>query len=197
MIYIFGDSHGEFSFKNLDLPHINCKEYGITMNRIGRDNRIINFDNNYNNYQNIFVLVYGEIDCRNHIKKQINYGRKTEEVCHTLVSKYFETIKNNIIKYKIIIITAVIPATNEEKYNTNNNDFPFLGSNIERKIYREKINEYIKLFCNQNNFIYFDPYDKYIDTDGLLNYELSDKNVHIGDSKFILENFKSLISSFV
>lgn len=44
MIYIYGDSHANFSFKNLKLHHNNLHSNGTTMFRIGRDNIIINFN---------------------------------------------------------------------------------------------------------------------------------------------------------
>lgn len=44
MIYLFGDSHASYSFKNLPLDHIDKHHASITMFRVGRDNEIINFN---------------------------------------------------------------------------------------------------------------------------------------------------------
>ena len=57
MIYIYGDSHGTFSFKNLKLNHKNCICNSITMFRIGRDNIIINFDKNIKMSENDIIDV--------------------------------------------------------------------------------------------------------------------------------------------
>ena len=73
-IFIYGDSHAYFNFKNT--PYKNFYEVGITMYRIGRDNTIINFDPSMHTKNSIIVLNYGEIDCRNHIKKQIENGKR-------------------------------------------------------------------------------------------------------------------------
>ena len=51
------------------MPHMQLYQLSITMFRIGRDNTIINFSDNYNNPDNIFILFYGEIDCICHIGK--------------------------------------------------------------------------------------------------------------------------------
>ena len=43
MIYIYGDSHGDFSFAGTKLNVTNKSHHSITMHRIARDNVIINF----------------------------------------------------------------------------------------------------------------------------------------------------------
>ena len=55
MIYLYGDSHSNFSFINLNLPHTNNYSTSITMFRIGRDNKIINFS--CGNYLKNFSLL--------------------------------------------------------------------------------------------------------------------------------------------
>ena len=51
MIYIFGDSHAESNFNGLKTTNNIFSTHSITMHRIGRDGIIINFDENYNDYQ--------------------------------------------------------------------------------------------------------------------------------------------------
>ena len=85
MLYIYGDSHAYFSFNNLKLRHMQLFQYSVTMHRITRDNTIINFHNSHLGYQNIFCLVYGEIDVRCHIGKQCNLGRDELDICKTLI----------------------------------------------------------------------------------------------------------------
>jgi hypothetical protein len=50
-------------------------------------------------------------------------------------------------------------------------------------------NEKIKEKCIENNYIFFDVYDKYTDENGFLRKDLSDGNVHIRDGVHI-SNFK-------
>jgi hypothetical protein len=92
MIYIYGDSHGMFSFKKLNIPHRNYSEISVTMHRIGRDNQIINFNNIEHNNESIICLVYGEVDCRCHIQRQIDIGRSEDDVIYELVNKKEENI---------------------------------------------------------------------------------------------------------
>ena len=56
MIYIYGDSHAEFNFKRLKLPHINFRQANITMFRVGRDNEIINFNSAVHNKESIICI---------------------------------------------------------------------------------------------------------------------------------------------
>lgn len=136
MIYIFGDSHANANMYDFDLPHTYLHQVAITMHRIGRDNNIINFDESYNREGNTFILFYGEIDCRCHIHKQLQQGRKLEDIVEELVSNYFKTISNNITKYKQIIIGSVTPPVcklfHESKFGVITHEFPILGSNEER-----------------------------------------------------------------
>lgn len=196
MIFIYGDSHANTNFKNLNLPFVNKFEKSITMFRIGRDNIIINFNNQEHNEDSILCFNYGEVDCRCHIQRQINLGKNENDIIYELVDKYFNTINNNINKYSKIIIVAIIPPTKqmayESLYGQITHEFPFVGSDEERVSYTIKMNNLLKEYCNKYNFIYFDPFDYYKSYNGLLNFELSDNNIHLGDNSFFLEKFIEL-----
>ena len=59
MIYLYGDSHAYFSFKQLSIPNQNYYQDSITMFRIGRDGVIINFKRNMMRSGDTIVLSYG------------------------------------------------------------------------------------------------------------------------------------------
>lgn len=197
MIYIFGDSHGRFNFNNLDISHINSSVNSITMFRIGRDNVIINFNPTFNNSENIFILDYGEVDCRCHIARQLDIGHKLDDVCNSLVNNYINTIKNNIIKYKKIIICSVVPPIQrhiyEDVYGPVTHEFPFIGTDEERVNNTKLINSLLKSKCLEMGYIFFDFYDEYAKDDGTLRVELSDNVCHIKENTHILEKIKSII----
>jgi hypothetical protein len=197
MIYIYGDSHGDFSFKNLVLPNINKSQHSITMFRISRDNLIINFDNNEHDNNSIICLSYGEIDCRFHVLNQVKLGNDEDIVINNLVHNYFETIKNNIKIYKKIVVVGVIPPTSENDYCCRDPTHPFMGSDDDRIRVNKKINNLLKEYCNNLGFCYFNPYIYYTRDNGLFKHELSDTTVHLGDNTYFLEKFIELYNSII
>ena len=195
MIFILGDSHARYNFANLSIPNLNLSENSITMHRIGRDNTIINFNSDYNSPDNIFILCYGEVDCRCHIARQIELGRNKYEICKSLVENYFNTIKNNIISYKSIIIVSVTPPTSK-KLLTLPDDFPFplLGDDEERVDNTKIINSLLEEYCKIYGYTFLNIYNFYADYDGTLCFKYSDTVVHIQDNKYILETLSEIIN---
>ena len=199
---IYGDSHALLSFRNLQLDHRNLFQFSKTMFRIGRDNHIINFKLNHLSRERVFCLAYGEVDVRGHIGKQVHYGRHHENVCKDLVNTYLLTIKNNITEYKAIVIMAISPPTASKDHeqcnihnDTNGGPIPFIGTDSDRVIYRNRMNELLEEGCLRLGYIFFNPYDIYTREDGTLKYELSDKCIHVGQNTHILNEFQKLIGS--
>jgi lipopolysaccharide biosynthesis glycosyltransferase len=199
---IYGDSHALLSFKNLQIDHRNLFQFSKTMFRIGRDNTIINFKPDHISKDRIFCLAYGEVDVRGHIGKQVHYGRHHETVCKELVDSYFLTIQRNITQFKAIVIVAISPPTalkDHEQCNIHSEvtggPIPFVGTDSDRVIYRNRMNELLKEGCSKLGYIFFNPYGLYTREDGTLRYELSDKCIHIGENTDILIEFQKLISS--
>ena len=196
MIFIYGDSHANRNFRNLNLPFIDKHQNSITMFRIGRDNIIINFNNNEHDENSILCFNYGEVDCRCHIKRQINLGKNVDDITRDLVDKYFITINNNVNKYKKMIIIAIVPTTKqlelESIHGPIRHEFPFVGSDEERVSYTIKMNNLLREYCDKYDYIYFDPYKFYSDESGCLKFELSDTCGHIKINTHFLEQFNVL-----
>ena len=196
MIILYGDSHAHYSFKNLDIKHIDKHQNSITMFRIGRDNTIINHHMSHD-INNIYCLSYGEIDCRCYIHKQIMVGGNEVDIICDLIKKYFITIKNNIAIYKKIVIVGIIPPTKQDDYEKIHgritHEFPFIGTDDDRVRYTFKMNKKIEEYCNIYKYQYFNPYEFYTNENGYLKYELSDNCVHIGNNAHFIEEFKSMI----
>ena len=200
MIYLYGDSHAYFSFKQLSIPNQNYYQASITMFRIGRDGVIIHFKRNMMRSGDTIVLSYGEVDCRCHIQKQIDLGRQEDEVINDLVAKYIQTIKNNTVGLNVqIILVGVIPPTKrneyEELHGPITHEFPFVGIDEDRIRYTNKINRLLEKEANLNHYFYFNPYSYYTRQDGTFKFELSDQNVHLGDNSYFLQKFTEFYAS--
>lgn len=183
------------------MPHRNCHQPAITMFRIGRDNKIINFNNRDHDTNSILCFTYGEVDCRCHIKRQILLNNPEDEIVEELAKKYIEAIYSNVMLHKKVIIVAIVPPTcrsfYEKVHGELKSEFPFVGTDEERVRFTNKLNLELKRYCEKYNYIYFNPYEQYTDEDGTLKYELSDTSVHIGNNNIFLERFLELLKTFV
>ena len=201
MIYIYGDSHSDHSFRNLQHKHKNLNASSVTMFRIGRDNIIVNFDKNMIKKNDTIVLSYGEVDCRCHVKRQMNLGREEDTIIRELVYNYFRTINNNV-KYKgvNVIIVGVIAPTKRNDYESLHgpitHQFPFVGTDEERVRFTAKVNKLFEELSIQYGYHYFNPYTEYYTRpDGTFKFELSDNNVHLRDNRIFLEKFNELYAN--
>jgi len=198
MLFLYGDSHAR-SFRKLTVEHKDYHQPSVTMFRIGRDNTIVNFDNTRHNENSILCMIYGEVDCRCHIQRQINLGRNEDDIIYELVDKYVQTIRNNATVYKHIILVGVIPTTNQHKleniHGPITHEFPFVGSDDDRVRFTKKVNTLLESMCTKYGYIYFNPYSYYTTEEGTLNFELSDTCGHLANNTVFLEKFMELYNT--
>jgi hypothetical protein len=197
MLLIYGDSHAEASFRNLRLEHKNLYSYGVTMHRIGRDKVIPGHTSNIMRNANTFCFVYGEVDCRCHIGKQVLLGRDEDDVINELTSAYIDSIKSAITSYKQIIIVGVIPPRCQEEFEHDHgpitHEFPFVGTDDERVRYTNKVNKNLKSLCEMHGFQYFSEYDYCSRGDGCLEKRYSDGNCHLKDNAVFINKFLNIL----
>ena len=184
-IHTIGDSHSYSGWSGIINHHLGpilC--YSFSKEKLNRcDIRNFNIKDG-----DTIIFCLGEIDCRCHIHKHITDTTTYQDIINNIVDNYFEAIKLNVtvsqIKLKNVCIYNVVPPI--QKYNTHENPkYPYLGTDEERKQYSLFFNKELKKKCIENNYIFFDIYDKYIDDNGFLRKDLSDDNVHIRDGKYI------------
>jgi hypothetical protein len=199
MIYIFGDSHANFNFRNLKYTNCNKYENSITLHRIGRDKlNIIDFKTHNIKDNDVVVYQFGEVDCRCHIGRQILLNRDLNEIITELVDNYIDSIKINMHNYNNVkIIICSIPPTMdrvyyESKYGPITHEFPFIGTNEERIYYTNLMNQYLKESCANNQYIFFDYHNLY-SINGLLNIELSDDICHIKENTKLLDELYKIL----
>jgi hypothetical protein len=186
-IHTIGDSHSRFGWNNVIDHGLNaplCYSFGRdNLNKID----IRNF--NINDGDTI-IFCLGEVDCRCHVHKYVTDKITYIDIIDNIVDKYFEAIQINIDTSKInlqnVCVYNVVPPV--QKYNTvENPDFPYLGTDEDRKKYTLCFNEKLKKKCSEKKYIFFDIYDKYTDENGFLRKDLSDGLVHINNGIYITE----------
>jgi len=186
----FGDSHSwvgwKFSVPNLSILH--GKNGPFTMARFGMEKlNLLNIKNSSINDGDVNCFSFGEIDCRSHICKPRNM-KEHITLIDDIVIRYFEAIKMNVDQFKNLttMILCVVPTP--IKNNTiPNPEYPFEGTDNERKSVTLHMNLKLKEYCKKYNYVFLDVYDKYCDKDGYLNKELSDGHVHIKNGIYIQE----------
>ena len=189
MIHTFGDSHCYFGWNNI--PNVKTHHLGPKLCfSVGRDGIDIK-DGYCVNEGDTVVFCFGEIDCRCNIHKYVSFEKNYKEVIDYIVDNYFAKIKTAVdrfINLKTFIYNVVPPI---EKYNTDENpDYPFLGTDDDRKSYVLYFNEKLQAKCLEYNYIFFNIYSEYTDKNGFLNKSLSDGNVHILDGIHIKNYIK-------
>jgi hypothetical protein len=136
----------------------------------------------------------GELDCRHYIHQLINNDDENI-IIENIINNYINVI-NQHIKNKIIIFFSIIPPVKIEDYEKVNGPvnhmYTFNGTNEERVRYTNKMNKLLKEKCKEYGYYFFEPYDKYTNSDGTLNFNLSNTSNHIKDNNNIIEQFLEL-----
>lgn len=141
--HTIGDSHsynGWSGIINYHLGPVLCYSFG--KEKLNRCNI-----HKFNKDGDTVIFCLGEIDCICHIHKHITDTVTYQDIINDIVDNYFETIELNIsisqIKLKNICVYIVVPPI--QKYNTRDfPEYPYLGTDEERKKYALYFNEKIK-----------------------------------------------------
>ena len=194
VIHTFGDSHSFNGWS--DIPNVLTHQLGPKLCfSIGRDG--INIKDGYNvNNGDTVIFCFGEIDCRCHVHKHIKKDIDYKQIIDIIVKNYFKQIQNavNTFNHLNTVIYNVVPPI--QRHNTvENMQYPYLGTDDERKAYVLYFNEKLKQTCIEYNFLFFDVYNNYIDSNGFLNKSLSDNSVHIRDGIYLKKFIETHISN--
>lgn len=191
MIFATGDSHAHHSF--LDIEGVTVfPPYGfqsVTMHKVGRDKlEFLDLKQAGIPSDSTVIFLFGEVDCRCHVKRQIEEkGRTMEEVIDTLVDNYVDCIRKNqiLLPQLTIILASVVPPVRRLEYEALNgplnNGFPFVGTDAERSAFTRYMNNRLAQHAKANDWTFLDIHSEYADVDGMFRYELSDKCVHVGN----------------
>jgi len=194
-IHTIGDSHSNFGWTGagVEIHHIGallCHSFGKQpLDRCDIRNFNIKDDDT-------IIFCMGEIDCRCHVYKYVGEYMTYQDVINCIVVNYMEAIKLNLntslLKLKNVCVYNVVPPI--QKFNTfENREYPFLGTDDERKAYVTYFNYKLNQECIKNSFIFFDIYDKYSDSNGFLRKDLSDGNVHIKNGCYVTEALNNMM----
>jgi len=190
VVHTFGDSH---SNRGWDSSQVNMHHLGpVLCYSFGKD-KLARCDIRRFGVANgdTVIFCFGEIDCRCHIHKHVTLCKSYQSVIEGIVDSYADAIRTNItvsgLSLKNVCIYNVVPPV--ERHNTMESpEYPYLGTDGERKQYVLYFNERLNKVCRDNGWVFFDVYDLYADANGFLSKGMSDGNVHVSTGSH-LRNF--------
>jgi len=191
MIHTFGDSHARIGWpvcENLKLHEIGP----ILAHSFGID-KLKRLDISKFNVkdEDVVVFSFGEIDCRCHIHKYIT-KKTVEEIINEIIYNYINAIKENVSQYKNLKVYILsVPPASRKKQVVDNEKFPHLGEDEERKKYVKIFNEVLIKYCKKYSYLFLDHYTPHLDSEGHLSEVHSFDGVHVTDNRF----FKMFISN--
>ena len=124
------------------------------------------------------IYIYGELDCRVSIPRQLEKGRTLDEVVEDLAKRYVEWVLQHKVEHGTRpIISCVIPPSDVRPATEDVGQQ--IGTRAERVLNTKSLNAAIKAECELHNVLFLDFYDHYALDDGSLNQELA-AGRHIG-----------------
>jgi hypothetical protein len=195
-IRTFGDSHSVNGWPDYVVKNHLGPTLAYSFGREGLDRLdITKYEINEGDH---LVFSFGEIDCRCQLSKYHNRDeyRSFEPIIDLITINYLKAVKENIDKLGkevSVWIYNVLPPARKGAFEENQS-YPILGTDAERKDYILYMNNRLKSHALQYGWKFFDVYDKYKDEMGVLDWKLSDGNVHVGNGihieEFIQQNIK-------
>ena len=179
VLHTYGDSHCAFvfnKFPNVRVHHLGAiLSYSFGLDPHGRCKLADDI-----RPEDYVLFSMGEIDCRCHVHKHITEQCTYQQIIEDLVMKYMDAIQavTSVKQHQRICVYNVLPPPRRED-SPENVEYPFLGTNEERRSYVQLFNSLCKEQCKQRGYIFVDVYDQYADSEGFLAKETSDGCVHI------------------
>jgi hypothetical protein len=139
------------------------------------------------------LFCFGEVDCRAHLKKQMDLqGKSLEEIVHECVDRYFEVILEFKEAGDNIMVWGPIATWGDNKAYTG----PSFGTMVERNEITKEFNDYLKELCENENIpfitLFYDMVDENLNTNTDLLDDWEDCHIHLSQRAMplIIEKFK-------
>jgi FkbM family methyltransferase len=125
------------------------------------------------------ICCFGEIDCRCHVHK---FGTDYRKTITATVERYVQALLANLERLpRLRLCVYNIPPPIRKAGKVENPEYPYLGSDEERRAYVNYMNELLAQQCARHGLIFVDLAREYADEHGFLRDSQSDGNVHIAD----------------
>jgi hypothetical protein len=132
------------------------------------------------NEDDSIVFCFGEIDARCHLHK---YADNLVDDVFNMVRHYFYAVDAATSGIKGQICIYFVPPAVRSEGLYNNPDYPYIGTDVERKNNVCCLNKTLQRFCEEFSYIFIDLTKDYADEEGFMRKELSDGGPHIKEIK--------------
>lgn len=125
------------------------------------------------------ICCFGEIDCRCHVHK---FGPDYRKTIAATVERYVQALLANLKRLpRLRLCVYNIPPPIRKAGKLENPEYPYLGTDAERRAYVNCMNELLAEQCARHGLIFVDVAREYADEHGFLRDSQSDGNVHVAD----------------
>lgn len=203
-VHTFGDSHALAGFEHINFngakdidaymnPHFIGSKLMYTFGQ--KYTEILNLGA-YDIYPNdILIFCLGEIDCRCHIwKYRDNWQKIITDITTSYIYAIKESLKKSPTQEVIVAVYGIVPPIHKDTQQENA-EFPFLGTDEERKSYVQFMNKQLKGLCAKNMLYFIDVYNEYMDPEGFLSAIKSDGRIHIGNKIPLINMINALLET--
>ena len=196
MLHSMGDSHSDFSFRNLPVERHPIG--AITMEKVGMQRTGTSSSEILDQWitrQDIpphatLILSFGEIDIRCQVQRQIDEGGNAHEIIRSLAHNYIKTVRHS--KFQHTCITSITPPWRQAtSINFPMWEYPVIGTDEDRARWTVELNALLEAKCDELGIPFLNIYPGYTDKDGMLIESLAD-TLHIGDTTYVGRTLQKL-----
>lgn len=183
LIHVIGDSHVQ-AFKDISLYVLIHRVGPSTAYNLQRKSSTTNSNKQLfkiigkSNRRDIFILVFGEIDCRIHIYNQYkkNEGKSTiSELIDKTIANYGDVLDQLSQLGINFTVYSVPPAGRAE----NTFGSPHYASREMRGMITGEFNQKLKLLCRERGYKFLDVYSAVCDRNGFMCDEYAFDDTHL------------------
>lgn len=198
MIYVIGDSHAHFTFR--DIPGVIVfSKRGVTLKRMTypEDPLLPAIIKRLKlSIEDYVIFHFGEIDIRCHVKPLVTHRLATtlDALLADWTDKYFKRLALLDLKGAKVVIASVVPPASKERKRGEVQIVipPAAGMDAERALYTRTINAMLKAGCESRGWFYLDIYSCYANENGMMPTVWGDGTIHIGNNKKVWDLLRGI-----
>jgi len=198
LIQIIGDSHvmsfrKDVHFSIHDIGPATAFNLKNEKSTTKSNKKLFKIIKKINRKNDIVMLSFGEIDCRNHIYNEYKKNEENipiSELINRTISNYGEVLQKLREKGVNFCVLSIPPVGKQENiYN-----FPYYATPELRSLINREFNKKLEAFCKESGSKFINIYPKVSDKNGFILENFAADKIHLNDKivKFAIEELDKL-----